>query len=347
MWVGEDIRPVENHLGNNNIDTEIEPSLKTPLEYFYLFFDPTLINLITLETNRYAMQKNETQTVSETDLKAFIGVLILSGYVPLPRRKMYWGRERDTHNELVTKAISRDKFDFVMKNIHFQDNNNLDTSDKFAKLRPLFQHLNVKFLEHGKLELTHSVDEAMVPYYGRHGAKQFMKGKPIRYGYKLWMGTSRLGYVYWFEPYQGISTNISVSYAEYGVWAGVVLEYADAIRRKWPVECIHLFFDNFFTSIPLIEILTEKQFYATGTVRENRLPENPLVDSKSFKKQERGSYDFKKISDQNIVAVKWNDNSLVNLCSNYAGIEPIHNVKRYSRQKKQNIQVSFLNLPEQ
>ena len=328
MWVGEDlIRPDENSI-NDNANVEIRTSLKSPLEYFYSFFDSYLIDLITSETNRYAMQKNETQMVSETDLRALIGVLFLSGYVPLPRRKIYWERERDAHNEqLVTKAISRDKFDFVMKNIHFQDNNHLDTSDKFAKIRPLFQHLNKTFLEHGKLELSHSVDEAMFPYYGRHGAKQFMKGKPIRDGYKLWMGTSRLGYVYWFEPYQGISTNISVSYAEYGVGAGVVLEYADAIRKKWPVESIHLFFDNIFTSIPLIELLTQKKFYATGTVRENRLPDNPLVNSKSFKKEERGSYDYKKISDQNIVAVKWNDNSLVNLCSNYAGIEPIHNVK--------------------
>lgn len=79
-------------------------------------------------------------------------------------------------------------------------------------------------------------------------------------------------------------------------------------------------------------------------MRENRLPGNPLVDSKMFKKEERGSYDFKKIADQNIIAVKWNDNSLVSLCSNYAGIEPLHNVKRYSRKEKQNVQVCILHI---
>lgn len=40
----------------------------------------------------------------------------------------------------------------------------------------------------------------MVPYFGRHGAKQFIRGKPIRWGYKLWTGATRLGYIEWFDP---------------------------------------------------------------------------------------------------------------------------------------------------
>ncbi|GBP64812.1 PiggyBac transposable element-derived protein 3 [Eumeta japonica] len=43
------------------------------------------------------------------------------------------------------------------------------------------------------LEEHYSVDEAMIPYYGRHGCKQHIKGKPIRYGFKAWVGATRLG----------------------------------------------------------------------------------------------------------------------------------------------------------
>lgn len=335
-WVKNDLISPDDSL---KYEEDVTNNVKTPLEYFYDFFDESLINLIVVETNRYAMQKNENQTVSNTEIKAFIGVLILSGYMPIPRRRMFWEKEQDSHNDLVANAISRDRFNFIMKHLHFRDNNSIDRTDKFSKIRPVFQHLNLKFMEFGRLQEIHSIDESMVPYFGRHGAKQFIKNKPIRYGYKLWAGTSRLGYVYWFEPYQGISTNISVAYAEYGVGAGVVLEYADALRKKWPNEKFHLFFDNFFTSVPLLEILSEKNFFATGTVRENRLPGNSLVDSKILKKKDRGSYDFQKILDNNIIAVRWNDNSIVSLCSNYAGVEPIHSVKRYSSKHKQNIQV--------
>lgn len=341
QWVKEDlIVPNQENVCESEAALGTDP--KSPLEYFYQFFDDSIISRIVNETNRYAQQKNRVQTVSDPEIRAFIGVLILSGYVPVPRRKLFWERDRDTHSELVAESITRDTFDYIMSNIHIQDNNVLNPTDKFAKVRPLFQHLNEKFMENGRLEQMHSVDEAMVPYHGRHGTKQFLKGKPIRYGYKLWVGTSRLGYVYWFEPYQGISTNISTTYVEYGVGASVVLEYADALRKKWPETKFHLFFDNFFTSVALVELLTEKGFHGTGTIRENRLPENPLIDSKKLKKEARGSFDFKKIFDQNIISVKWNDNSLVSLCSNYAGIEPVHNVRRYSRKEKQNVQVCGL-----
>ena len=38
----------------------------------------------------------------------------------------------------------------------------------------------------------------MVPYYGRHPVKQFIRGKPIRWGYKAWVAATRLGYVFFW-----------------------------------------------------------------------------------------------------------------------------------------------------
>lgn len=46
-----------------------------------------------------------------------------------------------------------------------------------------------------------SIDEEMVPFFGRHTAKMFMKGKPIRYGHKLWVLASDNGYPYQFDTY--------------------------------------------------------------------------------------------------------------------------------------------------
>lgn len=131
----------------------------------------------------------------------------------------------------LSKAISRDKFEY-MTIFHVRDNETLDKTDRFSNVRPLFDHLNKKFMEKSELQEMHSVDEAMEPYFGRHGCKQFIHGKPIIYGYKLWVVTTRFGFVNWFEPYQGASTNISTLFAEYGVGGGVVLEYASVLRNK-------------------------------------------------------------------------------------------------------------------
>jgi len=43
----------------------------------------------------------------------------------------------------------------------------------------------------------------MVPDYGRNGMKQFIRGKPIRFGYKVWSINNPLGYCMQFESYQG------------------------------------------------------------------------------------------------------------------------------------------------
>ena len=43
----------------------------------------------------------------------------------------------------------------------------------------------------------------MVPYFGRHGSKQFMKNKPVKFRYKLWVATTPLGYTIQFYPYMG------------------------------------------------------------------------------------------------------------------------------------------------
>ncbi|GBN94918.1 hypothetical protein AVEN_13306-1 [Araneus ventricosus] len=43
----------------------------------------------------------------------------------------------------------------------------------------------------------------MVPYFGRHGCKLYMKGKPVKFGYKLWILSSFDGYPFYIIPYQG------------------------------------------------------------------------------------------------------------------------------------------------
>ena len=49
-------------------------------------------------------------------------------------------------------------------------------------------------------EQTVTNDELMVPYFGRHGCKQFMKNKPVKFGYKLWVAATPLRYAIQFNP---------------------------------------------------------------------------------------------------------------------------------------------------
>nr|CAH7751978.1 unnamed protein product [Callosobruchus chinensis] len=55
----------------------------------------------------------------------------------------------------------------------------------------------------------------------------------------------------------------------------------------------HIFFDNLFTSLPLLLELKSRGLKGTGTIRENRLPKScPIKSADKLRKEQRGSLDF-------------------------------------------------------
>ena len=46
--------------------------------------------------------------------------------------------------------------------------------------------LNKNFQQWGIFEKYLSIDEMIVRCYGHHSLKQFIRAKPIKFGYKLW-----------------------------------------------------------------------------------------------------------------------------------------------------------------
>ena len=79
---------------------------------------------------------------------------------------------------------------------HEFDTPGLDDADKFSKIRPLVKHLNKRFLEHAPVsEEFYSFDKSICEYYRRHACKQFLRVISIRFGFKIWCGTTTLGYL--------------------------------------------------------------------------------------------------------------------------------------------------------
>ena len=72
----------------------------------------------------------------------------------------------------------------------------------------LFNILKCNFKKHFSGS-DHGIDETMIPYLGKHGTKQFICGKPIRFGFKLWCLTSTDGYLIHAEPYCEADTKLS------------------------------------------------------------------------------------------------------------------------------------------
>ena len=235
--------------------------------------------------------------------------------------------------------MSRNRFDEILQYLHFADNTDLNHGDKFAKVRPLIVELNERFLLYNPTEPKLSIDESMVPYYGRHGCKQFIRAKPIRFGYKLWCLNTSTGYLMQFEPYQGASTTPLI--AGLGMGGSVV---ADLISELNLSVQYHVYFDNLFTSLKLMDYLAKKGVGATGTIRANRIEGCPIADLKQVSKLPRGSYDYRMDTANKVEVVRWHDNSIVTMASNRYGTKPLAKAKRWSAAEKKVIEVTQPNV---
>jgi DNA excision repair protein ERCC-6 len=153
--------------------------MRTPTEILELFLDDKVVELTVTYSNLYAASKGVNLGSTSSEFKCFLGIIFLSVFVPIPRKRMFWEQRTDEHNVLVSAAMRHDSFETIFSNLHVADNANLDPMDNFSKLRPLISKLNERCMKFVPNDTYFSFDESMVPYFGRHGCKQYIRGKPI------------------------------------------------------------------------------------------------------------------------------------------------------------------------
>jgi len=173
---------------------------KSPIELFHMIFTEEMFEDLKQQFELYAHRDANRPAFSASvdDIRRFVGILLISGYHCLPCERDYWSTADDLGCELVMKTMTRARFQELKRFSHVADNQALGAT-KVAKIQPLYDGLNNSLLKFGVFDNKLSIDESMVPCYGHHSAKMFIRGKPIRFGYKIWMLCSSDGY-----PYQAV-----------------------------------------------------------------------------------------------------------------------------------------------
>ena len=155
-----------------------DPVLETvepPILLFEKFFTADIMKFVCEKSIRYEISKRDHSfTIDTNTLKVFFTILLASGSVDLPRRRMYWEHNEDTQNTTVSSLLSRNRFDEIMQNLHVAHYSNLHKEDRFAKVRPLINKLNEQFFGKYLPGQSVSIDESIVPYFGHYGCKQYM-----------------------------------------------------------------------------------------------------------------------------------------------------------------------------
>ncbi len=202
------------------------------------------------------------------EFQAYLGFCVLMGINQLPALDDYWRRDPTTHYAPIADRIARDRFRELSRYLHFVDNDSLVSRgspgyDRLGKVRPLIDHLAQRFATQYRPSRDLAVDEAMIKFQGRSSLKQYMPLKPIKRGIKVWvLGDSSNGYFSRFEVYRGKEGDNT----ETGLGARVVKTLTADLKQKNH----HVFFDNFFTNVQLLEDLLADGIYSCGTARKDR-----------------------------------------------------------------------------
>ena len=266
------------------------PQDATPVDFFSLFWEPLFFETLTSETNRYATQRQVEKPdrkwypTTQEEIRAFIGINIIMGIDQKPAIAHYWSTDPYLGNAGIQSVMPRERFEALYRYLHLNDSDAMPGRDDpeydpLYKIRPLITLCQQNFRDRYVPGRNMSVDESMIKYKGRLYFRQYMPKKPIKYGIKVWMAAdSNTGYVSNYEIYLG--KPVSSGRGEVGLATNVVLDMTEPFQH-----CNrHVFFDNFFTSVQLVEELLRRGTYACGTLRANRYPD-PYKAKRGGRKQ--------------------------------------------------------------
>lgn len=249
------------------------------------------------------------------------------GFNPLPQIRKYWSQSQNFHNKRVASIFPVKRFLKILRFLHINDNSQMSTRgapdyDKLHKVRPMIDHFNEVFSASFTPNRCVSIDESMVAFKGRTSLKQYMPMKPIKRGFKVWaLACSVTGYLFSFDVYQGKEGPCEDTLGE-----RVIMKLARPLENRG--FCIY--FDNFFTTIPLMEKLSNKNLFGCGTIRQTRkyFPKNKLREDKNLA---IGQSDFATCKE--ISVCKWKDRGkkAVTVCSNMHNASEIGQVLRTNK----------------
>ena len=239
------------------------------------------------------------EKTNSNEIKAFLGLHVAMGIAKLPSVYDYWATGI-TNMPFFSAVMKRDRFLELAKYLHLVDNKtavdkNHPNYSKLFKLGGLDEELSKSFESCYKPSQNLSIDEQMIGMKSRVSFIQYMPKKPKKFGIKLWACCdAESSFCLRFQIYTGASDD--------GVEHGLAYRVVFYLMEPYLDKAFHLYVDNFYTNLKLIQDLENRKTYACGTVRSNR-GEFP----KQFKEAKLDVGESLFIQIGNILAVHWKD----------------------------------------
>jgi hypothetical protein len=169
------------------------------------------MNHIVTESNRYATSLGNDLNLTVPELEVFLGINIMMTYIKYPNTRLYWSSVPSLRMNSIADSMSVNRFEEIRRYIHFNDNESVppNNKDKLIKIRPILDALHEAYHNAKIPGEFQAVDEMVCPFKGKSSLKQYLRNKPNKWGFKIWVLADMTGYVSCFEVYQGAAKSNS------------------------------------------------------------------------------------------------------------------------------------------
>ena len=108
----------------------------------------------------------------------FFGIIIEKGLVQMPKLKYYWSNSQLYESEIIRNAMSREKFELLLKFWHFSNNDSKNSNqDELFTLKLVVGWLKASFPSVYMPSSTITNDKTMMQWRGRLLFTQYIPGK--------------------------------------------------------------------------------------------------------------------------------------------------------------------------
>ncbi|XP_041661730.1 piggyBac transposable element-derived protein 4-like isoform X1 [Cheilinus undulatus] len=190
--------------------------------------------------------------------------------------------------------MSRNRFQFIWKLLHFNNNSSQDGTDRMCKVHPVLDYVVEKFKEMYQPGQNICIDEGMMLWRGCLSFRVYNPQKPMKYGIKSYiLCDSATGYFFNMRPYVGETSTLP--------------EIVFTLLDHLPGHGYTLYMDNFYNSTELCERLLRVQTNVCGTLRKNR--GEPKIIREVTKTDLGGVV----LQNKRVMVVAWRDKQLVKM----------------------------------
>ena len=184
-----------------------------------------------------------------------------------------------------------------------------------------------------------TIDESMIHFEGRSSLIFYMPAKPTKWGFKLHClvdSKTHFFYNFIFDPGQNYK-NLLIEDEEISFTENIVLSLLQKLEGKGH----RVFFDSWYSSVSLIEKLTDKGFQVISTLRNNS---KNLPSKSEFNKN---SKNFAYCNEMRALIQKYSDKKDIYFISNYdVPMDDMRNTYNFQNRgvDKMNENMSFYNI---